>query len=365
MKNKKYNQLLLLSFFIITILVSAVNYFIDPFFVFRTSNIFNIDRPKLNKNHRVSKIPDLKLYKNKVDAIWVGSSRTWEGSNEEYEAKILKKDIQNLAMSSCTFPEAITMIENALLIHPEIKTIYWGIDFNFMGEKVNVDVTALQKIKDKNITKEEIIPLLFSLDTLNNSIVTIVKNLKQRPNINIEVIEYGTEKQNNPRVYHKFESTVKKYYKESYNIYELDNEKFLKLKDFIKDLRQKGVEVVFFVTSMHISERVLIYNTNNLDDFYTFKEKLAEIQPYYDFAIINKYTTEEIKPDMFYFKDSVHTRPPLRKKISNQLFLNNEDFGVLINKDNVKQVNEKDKKTFMDFIKNNEQFVEQIREWSN
>ena len=65
---------------------------------------------------------------------------------------------------------------------------------------------------------------------------------------------------------------------------------------------------------MHISERISIHNNGYTDDFYKFKEELAKIQPYYDFAIIDKYTTDVIRPEMQYFRDAIHTYSFLRKK---------------------------------------------------
>ena len=98
--------------------------------------------------------------------------------------------------------------------------------------------------------------------------------------------------------------------------------------------------------------------------FNKFKRQLAKIKPYYDFAVIDKYTTEKIQPDMQYFKDPVHAYPFVRKKISNQLFLNNEDFGVLINQNNVEQHIQNEEIKFKKFIINNSGLKEQVKEWS-
>ena len=39
----------------------------------------------------------------------------------------LKQNIKNLTLNSCSFSEAIVMAKNAVQIHPEIKTVYFGI----------------------------------------------------------------------------------------------------------------------------------------------------------------------------------------------------------------------------------------------
>ena len=113
---------------------------------------------------------------------------------------------------------------------------------------------------------------------------------------------------------------------------------------------------------MHITERILINQTENLENLYMFKKELANIQPYYDFSLVNKYTVDEIRPDMQYFRDMVHPYPYLREKISNQLFLNNEDFGVLINKNNVDKIIKEDNIKFEKYIKENESTVNMVKE---
>ena len=136
MNNKRFNQSIVVTILTFLGFITFFNYTIDPFDVFHTKNIFNNNRPNIDKNHRVSKIPAFKLNKEKVDAIWVGSSKTGWSSNEEYEKSVLKANIKNLSINACSFYEAITMAKNALLIHPEIKTIYFGIDFCMMNDNI-------------------------------------------------------------------------------------------------------------------------------------------------------------------------------------------------------------------------------------
>ena len=91
---------------------------------------------------------------------------------------------------------------------------------------------------------------------------------------------------------------------------------------------------------------------------------MANIQPYYDFTLINKYTTEEINPDMQSFRDLIHPYPFLRKKISNQLFSGNEDFGVLITKNNVDLIMKSDDLKYKKYINKNKNLVEMVKEHS-
>lgn len=365
MNYKKYNKILIFTSIIIVFIVSISNYIIDPYAVFNQYKFFNETKPCIDKNHRFSKIPAFKLYNKDVIAIWVGSSKTWEGTNEEYESKILGGNVKNLAISGSTFEESIIMAKNAIMLHPEIKTIYLGLDFFRFQKTINAETEKLRQIKSLTIEKEELLPLILSLNTFDDSVKTIIKNAKQFFKKQKEIqYEYGYEKRYNKRIFHKFEASINKYYKDYYRNYTLDDSKFDELQEFIKYTKARGVNVVFFTTTMHIAERILIYNTNNMPNFYKFKQKLADIQPYYDFAIINEYTTEEIKPDIQNWRDSVHPSSILRKKMTDKLFLNNSDFGIYITKNNVMQVITKDNINFENYIKINPEIIEKVREWS-
>ena len=147
--------------------------------------------------------------------------------------------------------------------------------------------------------------------------------------------------------------------------YKLDQHKFEQLKELISFAKSKGVNVVIFGTSMHVSERMVIKNTNNLENFNNFKRELVKIQPYYDFAIINKYTTEDIKPDMKYFMDSGHAYPNLRTKMTSQLIKQDEDFGTLLTVNNIENNIKFDNLKFDKYYKTHKNLMDKIKDWSD
>lgn len=361
MKNKKFNISLIFSILLIVTFTSIFNYIIDPFAVFHNEHRFNRLRTNIDKNHRVSKIPSFKLLKDNVDAIWVGSSKTGWSTNEKYESSVLKQNIKNMAINSCSFYEAITMIKNAVLIHPEIKTIYFGIDFCMMGKGVEKS-NSLQLVKNPKLTKEEILPLILSFDTFQNSFKTFSKNLKK---VKIQEGEYGAGKNYNKKVFHKFKNTINTYHSDFYHNFVLDEQKFADLLNIVDWADKQGIKIVFFTTTMHSAERILINNCGLSDSFYEFKRKLSKIQPYWDFAVINKYTTEEIKPDMQSFRDAVHAYPNIRKKITNNLFGLKEDFGTYISTENIDTHIKNEQKLFDNYLEKNDLLVKKVEEWSN
>lgn len=367
MQNKSFNAKILYGLVLVITIVSVFNYYIDPYNVFHNDNHFNFYRPSLNKNHRISKIPELKLMKTKIDAVWIGSSRTGWYSSEEYDSFVAKKTIKNMFINGCSFKETITMAKNAMIIRPEIKEIYIGLDFSMFKTGIEKS-NALLPTKSKKLVKEEVLPLLFSLDTFSCSIKTLSKNLKlkklQRKKDTASIIaNFGEEKQVNKKVIHKFKNTIKEYYADCYHNFELDESKVDELKAFIEYANENGKKVVFFITPMHMTERILFEGTNALEDFYKLKVKLAEIQPFYDFATVDEFSTEKISVDMQHFRDAVHAYPRLRKKITNKLFGKDENYGVLITKDNVHKYNEIDKQMFLKYLDENQDAIRLVKEW--
>ena len=226
---------------------------------------------------------------------------------------------------------------------------------NDVIEKADI-LRPTQKAK---LTKEEVLPLLISIDSTQNSLKTLLTNFKKKE-IASEI--YGQEKQYNKKVIHKFKNTINSYHK-GYENFKLSEKKIDDLKEFINWSNENGVKVIFFTTTMHIAEQILIDNTGNTDAFYKFKEELAQIQPYYDFAVVDKYTTDEIKPEMQYFRDAVHAYPFIRKKISDRLFGINEDFGYFADKNNIKSHNANNKALFIKYREEHPELVKNVKQW--
>lgn len=376
-RNAKFYNIALISVFLcLLIFIMGINYFIDPLDVFHTKNIFNISKTCVNKNQRLSKIPAFKLNKEIVDAVWIGSSKTGECTNKAYENYLIKGNFVNMAINGGSFEEAYNMAKNVILIHPEIKRIYFGVDFHEMRVRYTEEPNNIQLIKNKNLTREELLPLLLSYKMLEFSFTTISRNLNVNNwkllnnDLKITAFTENDEKtlktplniyeQNIEDNFHQMIYAYDKFYTN----YKLDNHKFEQLRELIFFAKSKNVEIIIFGTSMHVSERYVIKNTNNLENFDNFKRELVKIQPYYDFAIIDKYTTEDIKPDMKYFMDSGHAYPNLRTKMTSQIIKHDEDFGKYLTEENVENSIKTDDLSFEKYYESHKSLMSKIIDWS-
>ena len=110
-KLKFYNILIVLIILLSVIVTCVINYIVDPFLVFNVinKNGFNKIKPCLTKQERMTKVPQLKLNKDRVDIIYVGSSKTGWWLDTDYHSKITGKSVYSLTLSSSSPIETIIM----------------------------------------------------------------------------------------------------------------------------------------------------------------------------------------------------------------------------------------------------------------
>lgn len=362
---KFYNFSIILICIVFVVMSAAINFTADPYNIFKTFRIkkFNLLKPCETKQQRITKIPQLKLYKNNIDILYVGSSKTDWWLNTDYHSKLSGKNVYSMALSSSSLQESIIMAKNSIFLHPEIKKIYFGIDFFSFAQGYYDTAVDVDLIKEKNLTKTELLPLLISLDTINYSIQTIITNIKSAtPTAQADSSSCSV---NNPKAEYYFKQTIKKYKKEYYGNYKLNKNAFSALKDFNNFAKQNNVEVVFFVTPSHIADLINIYNNNIWDDYKTFKKELANMFDYYDLASINKYNTEPVNSQIKYFRDAVHATYLLGEKFALNFYTTPNDSAVLITKKNINSYLQNEDIKLKNYLQDNPQTVKQIEEYSD
>ena len=358
---KKFNKLIFIITLATVFLVSIINFIIDPFDIFKVykSERVNLFKSCISKQERMTKIPALKLYKDKIDIIFVGSSKIDWWLNPYYSSKISGKNVYSLAMSSSSIKENIIMAENALLIHPEIKKIYFGLDFFAFSSNYYDTAVDIKRINNIKISAEEILPFLISFDTFKYSLITLKDNILLKNNEDF----YSVENTQNYRAMHYFEQTVKKYDRDYYSDYVLNTDAIEELLSFQEFAQNKGAQVVFLFTPAHIIDLINIKEHFLTDDYFRLKEKLAENFDYYDLSSINKYNTEPVSTDMKYFRDAVHATKYMGALFEQSLFVKNNDTVILINKENVKNYLKKEENKFNNYIQDHPQVIECVKEW--
>lgn len=327
---KNFNKKLLLTLLSLLVGLAFFNFIVDPFDIFKTVSInhFNALKPDKNRQQRVTKIVELKLDKKPVDAIFMGSSRVDKSIDASYFIKLSGENTKNLAMNALTHNETIKIAQNALAIHPEIKTIYVGLDFfRFLesqadgGRKVSVS-------NNKKLTINESNPLILSFDTVVASFNTVFENITYKAPVDSQNIKKPDPSEG---FIHRLSQ-----YKSTYDKAQLSREEIEKLKDFQNEMKKYGVKVVFYTNPTHASDLCLIKTMGYLGVFDEWKSEMAKSFEYVDFDFVNPATGERIDENTHYFYESSHSTFDMGNLVSDRLVSSKDDeYGVKITAENV------------------------------
>lgn len=334
---KIFNQKTIISISLFIVTVLSINYFINPFNIFEQilfPKTFLKSDSKLQE--RLTKPIGFKIDKRKTDAIFIGSSRV-DLCIDKNDYKLLTgKEAENLAIGGVYTDEITDMIELAKKIHPEIKNIYVGIDFESCVKNQNTNNNRIKITENPNLEVSELYTALLSAKTTCISFWSIFKNIfsiKKRT-------YYSSGVKNifiNKNISQEFTNTQNEYMPK-YKTYNFDLSGFNKLSNYLKE--QENINVKIFIMPTHITLQNLIYeNQHTIKEYNLFKERLSENFDIYDFNYPNKYTKEEIKPDMIYFFDGSHATYNLSKLIIADILSENPTFARKITKNNVKEMN--------------------------
>lgn len=127
---KKHNKGILIALLLLCAFIGTLNYIVDPYNIFDNRILGNkLLKPEAKVQERVTKVIGLKFDKKKIDTLFVGNSRVDLGINPDYYKKITGKHAQNLGMGGLQLFEIKDLLNISLKIHPEVKNIYYGIDY--------------------------------------------------------------------------------------------------------------------------------------------------------------------------------------------------------------------------------------------
>ncbi len=311
---KSFNIRILVCLFSVLFILSLFNVIVDPFSIFNLVTIkhFNELKPDKNRQQRITKVVELKLEKQPVDVIFLGSSRVDKAIDTDYFQSVSGENAKNLAMNALTNSELIKIAKNAHKIHPEVKKMYAGLDFfRFLKYQAD-DGRTVNMTLNKNLTISEFNPLILSFDTTIASVNTIIKNIKYNDN---------NEKQDPTGI---FEYRLNQY-SDSYKDMVLCRDEILKLAKFKNDMKKEGVDVIFYLNPTHATDLLLIKEKGGQKVFEEWKKALAENFNYIDFDYVNKATGEKINKETKYFYESSHSTPEMGKLITNRLVSAHDD----------------------------------------
>ena len=354
---KKFTKKIVCIVVVIVVIIGVLNYVINPFNIFNNNLIGSkMLKPKAKMQERYTKFIALKLDNRNIDGVFTGTSRVDLALSKDYYKQLTGKEAENLGMGGFLIYEYLDIFKKLIVIHPEVKNLYVGVDFaTFSKNKTDKNEYTRISIKPvKRILPEEIGFALFSGKGAYCSIWTAIKNMM------------GIEKRmfNPDGTRHMFlEPRTSDYFIDAYREYVVSYEKYVPDKrglEILKELKElcdeKGINMYLFIMPSHITDEYLIYKMC-FKEYKQWKEDLTKISKVYDFQYPSEYTTEDISPEMKYFFEASHSTHLLGNKILERLTGKNSDFGRILDENNVSKYVMEDKKSIDNYVTTHPQVI--------
>lgn len=352
--SKTFKQNMIFIFIIIcfVLFIPIFNYVIDPYNIF--SDKISTYKPYQSENDRDTIYPKLKMMRYKSpDIVMFGDSDTGTCFSESDFKEITGKNLAIISLSGASIQEMAELIKSYVKLYPDIKNITINLKiFQFEKQPVNY----LPEFSYK-LTTKEIYKVLFSISTTKYSFLTFYKVYWSEFLWHLFRKIHAIFPQFNKKKIHIENRRITPYFREKHDNKELPEENFDTLKELILFLNERNIKTEFILSPLHAMTFVDIYETGNWSKLNTFKKKLADITPYYDFAYINKYSSIPLDFDNIYFTDPIHSETPLGKLIITKLYKENIDIGIKITKANCLCVLKEQTKLVEKYIQENKDIV--------
>ncbi|NEO53253.1 MAG: hypothetical protein F6K54_09290 [Okeania sp. SIO3B5] len=369
-KYLRYNWIFLLSVFIPVVTVGLFNIVVDPYDVFNTPNLWGINhsKPRKDNNDRLYKATD--IIRIKPVTILTGSSRTKQGLDPNHPALEDEQPAYNLALNGTNIYELRRYIEHAISNQKQLDLVIVGLDFlMFNSLRKNRGVFSEKRLEKQYIFFKDFINVTFSLDAVQASKEAIIDS-KKTP---LEYPGYGEngfmpELNLDPEeTQQRFGGNIFLYFKSPDSRYQLST-KFLDELKKIVDLSEKNqIKLMLFISPSHATQWETIRATGKWSTFEKWKREVIKITPILDFSGYNSITTEPIHNDMENYRDNSHYTPKVGNLILNKLLSYKEeevpeDFGILINSENIESHLTKIRQDREIWAKNNPDEVKLVKE---
>ncbi|MGF1481785.1 MAG: hypothetical protein ACFB4I_20270 [Cyanophyceae cyanobacterium] len=337
-----YNCFLILIAAIPVAIVAFLNWTIDPLDIFKTPNYWqlNHEKPRKDNNDRLFKAVD--VIRLQPEIIIGGSSRTKQGINPDY-LPIGSEKAYNLAIDGPNFYEISRYIEHAIHNQPDLKQIILGLDFFMFNKNLqNQPTFENSRLEKKQMSVEDLVNSLFSIDVLNYSLETIKASRNSPKTIEEEYGDNGfmpNRNFDNGETVWRFEQSIKLYFKLHSN-YQFSQSYWNDFKQIVQLCQENDIDLKVFISPAHATQWESIDATGKWSIFEQWKREIVQLTPVWDFSGYHSISTEKITERMKYYADNSHYGEQVGNLIINRIFNHNlesvpADFGILVTSQNI------------------------------
>ena len=357
-----YLKTLFVSCISALLLAAGFNWFIDPYAMYWSPLIENINQLKPEAGNRSRTSKPYVLSKITPHTVIVGNSRVEMGfdpSNTLFNGKAF-----NSALPGIGFNQQIASALHQIEANPELEHIVLSLDyldFLYSPAELNTALSELTKLYEQRLnrsnlytTNADIAKMLFSLDTIFSSVSTIAKQGSVASSLtplgfNTAQTFVTTVKHEGkgPLFKQKLGSIVERI--KNKNLRHINMQwgafgpKFAHLETLLKQANNNNVRLSIFINPYHISYLHLLNEMGYWEDFILWKTHLAEFFQSqssarftaWDFSGINNYTAEPIGLDepnteMLRFWEPAHYKASLGELMLTSLLTNTKNDALML-----------------------------------
>ena len=334
----KKEILFVILFVILVLAVALFNFIVDPYYIFRDSTIKGFNNVKTHKysSKRTIIYSDIKLNSKNKDVAFTGNCLL-----SHYGSGLDNVAFFTLPVAKVT--EVSNVIKNLILVSPDIKTIYWGMFFDDFWNDKNDEVSdTLPDFSSKRVELQDFVNLFFSYNTTKYSIETICDSVKNHGRDIIYV--------------YPFREIAKKKYDKKFTLDALKN-----IEETREFAEKHGVKLVVYYSPIHVTKKMHVFSKGQWENYQELKRQMAQMTDFYDYSMFNEYNSTPLDENNKNFVDNIHPATDFNNLIVNDLLSDKKKIGVLITKDNVNTLTDKDFAELKKYISEHKSLFEQIK----
>ena len=310
------------------------NFSVDPYGIWRTFEFDGLNRYKSERRDANYLFKAADLIRKSPRTLLIGSSRVAFGLNPEYEAfsRLGLGPVYNSALTGGHLYAIRRYLEHAMINHPDIELVIWGVDFFAFSEKVRLpDAFDDNRLLLRHIDLKDAATALASLDSLGASIRTLRSNILEpgyEPyfrNGQLTAMDMARQVRKKGMV-SRFDQSLRLYlhgdarlatYTDSADAW---NE-FERILDLAK---RHDVRLIAFVSPVHTALLEAIAQRGHWSTYKSWLKRMAQHTEFWDFAVPQDITSEPITRRMRHYWDVSHYRSSVGNLVLQRLLWESE-----------------------------------------
>lgn len=336
---KHKDIILVVTFAVFIVFIVFLNYFVDPYYIFNSKIIkgFNHEKTFRYANKRTNTYSNIKINGKNKEIVLSGNCLLYDdGKNSD--------NVGFFTIPVAKIDEVSSLIKNMLKINPKIKKIYWGLFYDdFYNEKTQEVTDFLPELDSEKLTLNDVLNLFFSWNTTKYTLLTIKDSMKNKESLNSFIYPYR--------------ELAHKKYEKPFSFEGLD-----KLAEIKKYCLDNNVDLIIYYSPIHVSKKIDLFNKDQWKDNQLLKKKLAQITPFYDYSLFNKYNSTILDENNKYYIDNIHPDSEYNRLLVDDLLSDEKKIALLINKENVDSYLDEDTKKLVNYMDKNKDFVEKLKQ---